>query len=98
MVKESRGRLSYLMPGRTKPITARKLGDAFDRVSVLAVLGQNTARADRKLEAIPEYPRQKKTYLQAGQAPQSHTKQDSVQRIVDIAAKRAEGKGKGYGH
>ena len=31
-VKESRGRLSYLTPDRTKPITARKLGDDFDRV------------------------------------------------------------------
>ncbi len=30
-VKESRGRLSYLTPDRTKPITARKLGDDFDR-------------------------------------------------------------------
>ena len=29
-VKESRGRLSYLTPDRTKPITARKLGDDFD--------------------------------------------------------------------
>ena len=30
-VKESRGRLSYLTPDRTKPITARKLGDDFDK-------------------------------------------------------------------
>ena len=29
-VKESRGRLSYLTPDRTKPITARKLGDDLD--------------------------------------------------------------------
>ena len=35
-VKESRGRLSYLTPDRTKPITARKLGDDFDRAAVLA--------------------------------------------------------------
>mgnify|MGYP000352730404 FL=1 len=28
-VKESRGRLSYLTPDRTKPITARKLGARF---------------------------------------------------------------------
>ena len=34
-VKESRGRLSYLTPDRTKPITARKLGDDFDRATVL---------------------------------------------------------------
>ena len=40
-VKESRGRLSYLTPDRTKPITARKLGDDFDRTAVLALLEQN---------------------------------------------------------
>ena len=33
-VKESRGRLSYLTPDRTKPITARKLGGDFDRTAV----------------------------------------------------------------
>ena len=36
-VKESRGRLSYLTPDRTKPITARKLGDDFDRAAVLNI-------------------------------------------------------------
>ncbi len=45
-VKESRGRLSYLTPDRTKSITARKLGDDFDRAAVLAVLEQNAARAE----------------------------------------------------
>src|SRR5699024_12167423 len=44
-VKESRGRLSYLTPDRTKPITARKLGDDFYRAAVFAVLEQNAARA-----------------------------------------------------
>ena len=43
-VKESRGRLSYLTPDRTKPITARKLGGDFDRTAVLAVLEQNAQR------------------------------------------------------
>ena len=43
-VKESRGRLSYLTPDRTKPITARKLGDDFDKAAVLALLTQK----DRK--------------------------------------------------
>ena len=37
-VKESRGRLSYLTPDRAKPITARKLGDDFDRAAVGAAL------------------------------------------------------------
>ena len=53
-VKESRGRLSYLTPDRTKPITARKLGDDFDRAAVLSVLEQNAARAAEKPAAIAE--------------------------------------------
>ena len=97
-VKESRGRLSYLTPDRTKPITARKLGDDFDRAAVLAVLEQNAARATEKTAAIPEYPRRGKTGIQPTKAPQSAPKQDGVQRLVDIEQKMAEGKGKGYEH
>ncbi len=51
--------MSYLTPDRTKPITARKLGDDFDRAAVLETLTQNTQNAAR-------------------------------------AAKKAEGKGRGY--
>ena len=97
-VKESRGRLSYLTPDRTKPITARKLGDDFDRAAVLAVLERNAARAAEKAAAIPEYPRHGKTGIQPTKAPQTAPKQDSVQRLVDIEQKKAEGKGKGYEH
>ena len=68
-VKESRGRLSYLTPDRTKPITARKLGDDFDRAAVLAVLEQNAARATEKAAAILEYPRRGKTGIQPTKAP-----------------------------
>ena len=93
-VKESRGRLSYLTPDRTKPITARKLGNDFDRAAVLAVLEQNAARAAE----TPATPRTIKDRLQAARAEIADTKQDGVQRLVDIAAKRAEGKGKGYEH
>ena len=95
-VKESRGRLSYLTPDRTKPITARKLGDDFDRAAVLAVLEQNAARATEKAAAIPEYPRHGKTGIQPAKAPQTVPKQDGVQRLVDIEKKLAEGKGRGY--
>ena len=97
-VKESRGRLSYLTPDRTKPITARKLGDDFDRAAVLSFLEQNAARAAEKATAIPEYPRHGKTGIQPVKAPQSAPKQDGVQRLVDIEQKMAEGKGKGYEH
>ena len=97
-VKESRGRLSYLTPDRTKPITARKLGDDFDRAAVLAVLEQNAARATEKAAAIPEYPRHGKTGIQPTKAPQTAPKQDGVQRLVDIEQKKVEGKGRGYEH
>ena len=55
-VKESRGRLSYLTPDRTKPITARKLGDDFDKAAVLVLLTQNAHRAAEQSKAILEYP------------------------------------------
>ena len=98
-VKESRGRLSYLTPDRTKPITARKLGDDFDRAAVLETLtqnAQNAARAAEKPLPKQEYPRSLKDRLQRNKAAINAPKNDSVQRMVDIAAKRAEGKGKGY--
>ena len=80
-VKESRGRLSYLTPDRTKPITARKLGDEFDRAAVGAALERNAACPSRGAKpSIREQLRQ----------PQG------VQRMVDIGAKRAQGKGVGY--
>ncbi len=98
-VKESRGRLSYLTPDRTKPITARKLGDDFDRAAVLEALtinAQNAARAAEKLLPKQEYPRSIKDRLQRNKAAINAPENDGVQRMVDIAAKRAEGKGKGY--
>ena len=95
-VKESRGRLSYLTPDRTKPITARKLGDDFDRAAVLAILEQNAHRAAQKTAAIPEYPDSIMGRLQRAKAAKTAPKQDSLQRMVDREAKRAEGKGAGY--
>ena len=98
-VKESRGRLSYLTPDRTKPITARKLGDDFDRAAVLETLtinAQNAARAAEKTLPRQEYPHSIKDRLQRKKAAINAPKQDGVQRMVDIAAKKAEGKGKGY--
>ena len=95
-VKESRGRLSYLTPDRTKPITARKLGDDFERAAVLSALEQNAARAAEKTAAIAEYPDSIKQRLQRTKAAKNAPNNDAVQRMVDIAAKKAEGKGRGY--
>ncbi len=98
-VKESRGRLSYLTPDRTKPITARKLGDDFDRAAVLEALtinAQNAAVAAEKPLPKQEYPRSIKDRLQRNKAAINAPKNDGVQRMVDREAKRAEGKGIGY--
>ena len=109
-VRESRGRLSYLTPDRTKPITARKLGDDFDRTAVFSCFEQNAARtmtqavvkhdtpirAAEKTAAIVEYPDITKGRLQRTETAKTAPKQDGIQRMVDIAAKRAEGKGRGY--
>ena len=103
-VKESRGRLSYLTPDRTKPITARKLGDDFDHAAILEALTQNAQNAARAAETSAprqECPRSIKDRLQRNKTAINAPKQDAsqrevVQRMVDIAAKKAEGKGKGY--
>ena len=95
-VKESRGRLSYLTPDRTKPITARKLGDDFDRTAVLAALEQNAQRTAEKTLPISEYQPTEKGGLQRRNAPKPTPGNDGIQRMVDRAAKRAEGKGMGY--
>ncbi len=79
-VKESRGRLSYLTPDWAKPITARRLGDDFDRTAVGAALEHNAVRPSRPKPSIREQLRQNQ----------------GIQRMVDIEAKRAQGKGKGY--
>ena len=95
-VKESRGRLSYLTPDRTKPITARKLGDDFDRAAVLALLTQNAHRAAEQTKAIPEYPAAVKKPLQGEKTTKTTPADNTLQRMVDREAKRAEGKGVGY--
>ena len=95
-VKESRGRLSYLTPDRTKPITARKLGDDFDKAAVLALLTQNAHRAAEQTTAIPEYPHTQKERLREEKPAKTAPADNTLQRMVDREAKRAEGKGVGY--
>ena len=95
-VKESRGRLSYLTPDRTKLITARKLGDDFDKAAVLALLTQNAHRAAEQTTAIPEYPHTQKERLREEKTAKTAPADNTLQRMVDREANRAEGKGVGY--
>ena len=91
-VKESRGRLSYLTPDRTKPITARKLGTDFDKAAVFTAFQQNAVRSVQRAEYHPQI----SGSIQRTKPAQITPNPDSPQRLVDIAAKRAEGKGIGY--
>ena len=95
-VKESRGRLSYLTPDRTKPITARKLGDDFDKAAVLALLTHNAHRAAEQTTDIPEYLHTQKGRLREEKAAKTTPADNTLQRMVDREAKQAEGKGVGY--
>ncbi len=85
-VKESRGRLSYLTPDRTKPITARKLGDDFDKAAVLALLTQNAHRAAEQTKAIPEYPAAVKKPSQGEKTTKTTPADNTLQRMVDREA------------
>ena len=82
-VKESRGRLSYLTPDRTKPITAHRLGDDFDRAAVLATLERNAKRQEERSNEKPSIRQQIRQH-------------QNVQRLIDIEAKKSEGRGVGY--
>ena len=85
-VKESRGRLSYLTSDRTKAITARKLGDDFDKTAVFAAFVRNAKQV-----------RAKKPLVHSAPTMQDFIKQqNSVSRVVDMEAAKA--KGKGYEH
>ena len=95
-VKESRGRLSYLTPDRTKPVTARKLGDDFDRAAVLALLEQNAQNAERATEKTApkeEHPRSIRERLQRNKAAINAPKQDGVQRHGRPGSETSRGQG-----
>ena len=85
-VKESRGRLSYLTPDRTKAITARKLGDDFDKTAVFAAFVRNAKQVRTKTPLVHSAPTMQDFIKQ----------QNAVSRMVDMDA--AKVKGKGYEH
>ena len=51
-IKQNRGRLSYLTSDRTKPITARRLGDDFDLAAMNAIFDQKSRQLAQK--AVPD--------------------------------------------
>ena len=93
-VKKSRGRLSYLTPDRTKPITARLLGDAFDIAAINAVFEQKSRQLVRNGEqGISPRPSILER-LQTAKTSKIDTYHDSISRMVDVTPE----KGAGYEH
>ena len=84
-VKESRGRFSYLTPERTKPITSRRLDDDFSKEAILAVIEQN---ATRSLPSVSQRP----------DISATPAAKPEIEKLIDLEAKRAEGKGAAYIH
>ena len=57
---------------------------------------QNAHRATEQTKAIPEYPATVKKPSQGEKAAKTTPADNTLQRMVDREAKRAEGKGVGY--
>lgn len=76
-VKESRGRWSYLPPGRERPITGKKLGDAFEKAAVInAILGIENGTFDHS--------EQKSGMDKTVQFDTEITGTESIGRVIDI--------------
>ena len=82
-VKESRGRFSYLTPDRTKPITARKLGDSFDKAAV------DAAGAEAR-EARERYDAAKRQLDELGTPKQLPKRKEVVAEIQSLISQKNE--------
>ncbi len=90
-VRESRGRFSYLTADRTKPITARKLGDDFSKEAVLEQINRNAEQALHEKSPVPSTSKESPV-----KSAQPHGSPSGLDRIVDM--NYAQSKGGGYAH
>ena len=90
-VKQSRGRLSYLTSDRTKPITARRLGDSFDLTAISDVFEQKSRQLVQNGEqSISSQPSILKR-LQGAKNAKIDTYHDSISRMVDVTPEKGAG-------
>ena len=90
-VKQSRGRLSYLTSDRSKPITARRLGDDFDLAAINAVFEQKSRQLEQNDEqGISSHPSILER-LQAAKTLKINTYHDSISRMVDVTPDKGVG-------
>ena len=90
-VKQSRGRLSYLTSDRTKPITARRLGDDFDLAAINATFEQKSRQLGQK--AMPDISSRPSILarLQTAKNAKIDTYHDSISRMVDVTPEKGAG-------
>ena len=93
-VKQNRGRLSYLTSDRAKPITARRLGDDFDLVTINAVFEQKSRQLAQNAEQSISPRPSILDRLQAAKNAKIDTYHDSISRMVDVT----HDKGAGFEH
>ena len=75
--------MAGLSPDRTRPITARKLGDDFDKTAVFAAFVRNAKQA-----------RTKTPLVHSALTMQDFIKQqNSVSRVVDMETAKTKGRG-----
>ncbi len=90
-VKQSRGHLSYLTAERAKPITARRLGNAFDLAAISAVFEQKSLQLEQTGEhGISSRPSILKR-LQGAKNSKIDTYHDSILRMVDVTPEKGAG-------
>ena len=90
-VKQSRGRLSYLTSDRTKPITARRLGNDFDLAAINAVFEQKSRQLEQKaVQGISSRP-SILARLQTAKNAKIDTYHDSISRMVDVTPEKGAG-------
>ena len=90
-VKKNRGRLSYLTSDRTKPITARRLGDDFDLAAINAVFEQKSRQlAQNGKQGVSSRP-SILDRLQAAKSLKIDTYHDSISRMVDVTPDKDAG-------
>lgn len=78
--------MSYLTPDRTKAITARNLGDDFEKTAVFATFDRNSKQVRTQTPLAHSAPTMQDFIKQ----------QNAVSRVVDMDAAKA--KGNGYEH
>ena len=84
-------RLSYLTSDRTKPITARRLGDEFDLAAINAVFEQKSRQLEQNDEhGISSRPSILER-LQASKNAKIDTYHDSISRMVDVTHEKGAG-------